>query len=45
MKKKLAIIFLCIAIVLSLVGCGFTDGFKDGYNKNKEVNNASKSNN
>lgn len=45
MKKKLAIIFLCITMALSLVGCSFVDGFKDGYNENKEVNETSTSNN
>lgn len=45
MKKKLAIIFLCITMVLSLVGCSFVEGFKDGYNENKEVNETSTRNN
>lgn len=30
MKKNLVIIFLCMIISLSLVGCGFTEGVKKG---------------
>lgn len=40
MKKNLVIIFLCIIISLSLVGCGFTEGVKKGAkDANKKDNN------
>jgi len=41
MKKKLISIFLCAIISLSLVGCGFADGFKDGVEKAKQENSES----
>lgn len=36
--KKIICILICGIITLSLVGCSFTEGFKDGYNTSKEVN-------
>jgi len=36
MKKRLISIFLCAIVALSLVGCGFIDGFKDGVERAKQ---------
>ncbi|MBZ9608631.1 hypothetical protein G9F73_012510 [Clostridium estertheticum] len=41
MKKKLIGVFLCAIISLSFVGCGFTDGVKNGYEKGKKENSES----
>jgi len=41
MKKRLISVFLCAIIALSLVGCGFIDGFNDGVEKAKQKNSES----
>jgi len=36
MKKRLISVFLCAIIALSLVGCGFIDGFNEGLNESEQ---------
>jgi len=42
MKKRLISIFLCVIIALSLVGCKFIDGVKEGFKEAEQEKSESK---